>query len=105
MKVLFVCNQNLNRSKRAEHIFKGGFETRSAGLYNENPVTSNQIEWADMVVVMEDAQRAEIARRFPKQYLRKRIVSLDIPDVYYYEQEELAAALKSKMMETSHFFL
>lgn len=97
MKVLFVCNQNLNRSKRAEHLFRGRFETRSAGLYNEKPVTANQIEWADIVVVMENVQRAEIARRFPKQYLKKRIVSLDIPDIYYYEQEELSAALNSKI--------
>lgn len=97
MRVLFICNQNLNRSKRAEQIFKEAFEARSAGLYNEKPVTENQMEWADAVVVMEDHQREELARRFPKQYLKKRIISLDIPDIYYYQQEELGEELKAKV--------
>ena len=39
MKVLFVCNQNENRSKTSEELFKGRFQTKSAGLYNEKPVT------------------------------------------------------------------
>jgi len=39
MKLLFVCNQNLNRNKTAKEIFKYKFQTKSAGLYNEKPVT------------------------------------------------------------------
>ncbi len=97
MKVLFVCNQNQNRSKTAEDIFKNKFDTASAGLYNENPVTRDQLSWADLVVVMEDSQRSEIAKRFPKQYLQKRIVSLSIPDRYVYNQPELVKILKSKI--------
>ena len=46
MKVLFVCNQNQNRSKTAEHIFRGRFKTKSAGLYNRTPLTEKQISWA-----------------------------------------------------------
>lgn len=95
MKVLFVCNQN--RSLTAERIFKGRFDTKSAGLYNERPVTESQISWADMVIVMEDSQRAEIARRFPGLYMKKRIISFDIPDNYYYNQPELIEALKEKV--------
>ncbi|MBI2176432.1 phosphotyrosine protein phosphatase [Candidatus Woesearchaeota archaeon] len=97
MNVLFICNQNLNRSKTAERIFKGKFQTKSAGLYNEKPVSEKQLSWADVVVVMEDSQRAEIASRFPKQYLQKRILSLDIPDVYRYGQPELIKALTEKV--------
>ena len=99
MKVLFICNQNENRSKTAEYLFKGMFETKSAGLYNEKPVTEKQLSWADVVAVMEDAQRAEIAKRFPKQYMQKRIVSLDIPDIYHYNQPQLIDILKSKINE------
>ena len=97
MKVLFICNQNQNRSKTAEELFKGRFETKSAGLYNEKPVTEKQLSWADVVVVMEDLQREEVARRFPKQYMQKRILSLNIPDVYNYNQPELVNMLKSKI--------
>jgi len=99
MRVLFICNQNQNRSKTAEDIFKGRFKTKSAGLYNGKPVTEKQLSWADLIVVMEDAQRNEIAKRFPKEYMHKRILSLDIPDVYHYNQPELIKILKSKVNE------
>lgn len=97
MNVLFVCNQNLHRSKTAEEVFKGKFSTKSAGLYNEKPITEKQLSWADVVVVMEDSQRTELARRFPGQYMKKRILSLDIPDVYRYNQPELVEELNLKI--------
>ena len=99
MNVLFICNQNQNRSKTAEHVFKAKFRTKSAGLYNENPVSEKQLSWADVVVVMEDAQRSELAKRFPGQYMQKRILSLGIPDSYNYGQTELVKALQSKVDE------
>lgn len=97
MNVLFICNQNKNRSKTAEEIFKDRFNTKSAGLYNVKPVTEKQISWAETVIVMEEAQRSEIAKRFPKQYMLKRILSLDVPDVYHYNQPELIEILKLKI--------
>lgn len=99
MKVLFICNQNENRSRTAEEIFKKEFETKSAGLYNEMPLDEKQLSWADLVVVMEESQRSEIAKRFPKQYMQKRIVSLDIPDIYNYNNPKLVKILRSKMNE------
>jgi predicted protein tyrosine phosphatase len=97
MKVLFVCNQNQNRSKTAEKLFKKRFETKSAGLYNQKPVSEKELSWADVIVVMEDEQRKEIAERFPQVYLKKRIISFGIPDVYHYNQPELLKLLKQKI--------
>ncbi|MBI4146318.1 phosphotyrosine protein phosphatase [Candidatus Woesearchaeota archaeon] len=99
MNVLFICNQNQNRSKTAEELFQGIFTTRSAGLYNEQPVTNAELEWADVIVVMEDSQRGELAKRFPKQYLQKRILSLDIPDIFKHDQPQLVEILKIKVEE------
>ncbi|MBI2137421.1 phosphotyrosine protein phosphatase [Candidatus Woesearchaeota archaeon] len=99
MNVLFICNQNKNRSKTAEKIFKDRFNTKSAGLYSAKPVTDKQISWADAIIVMEEAQRSEIAERFPKQYMLKRILSLDVADVYHYNQPELIEILNSKIDE------
>lgn len=99
MRVLFICNQNMNRSKTAEELFKDKFETKSAGLYNKSPVTKKQLEWADTIVVMGDEQRSEVAKRFPELYIKKRILSLGIPDVYCYNQPELIEVLKHKMGE------
>lgn len=97
MKVLFICNYNRHRSKTAEEIFKDRFQTRSAGLYNEVPVTEADLAWADVVCVMEDFQRAELAKRFPAMYLKKRILCLDIPDVYLRDDPELIRLLNRRV--------
>ena len=49
------------------------------------------------IVVMDDQQRSELSKRFPKEYLQKRIPSLDIQDVYGYRQPELVELLKERM--------
>jgi len=97
MKLLFICNQNENRSKTAENLFKDKFETKSAGLYNKKPVSIWDISWADTVIVMEEGQREEIAKRFPKEYMKKRILNLDIPDIFRFNQPELVNMLKAKV--------
>jgi len=97
MNVLFICNQNQHRSKTAEELFRDKFDTKSAGLYNANPVSEEEIQWADTIVVMEGHQRSEIARRFPEQYMQKRLLSLNIPDIYSHNQPELIEILNSRM--------
>ena len=99
MKVLFVCNQNQNRSKTAEELFNYKYDTKSAGLFNLKPISENEISWADVVIVMEDFQRSEIAKRFPKLYLQKRILSLEVPDHFQYKQKELVQLLKLKVKD------
>lgn len=96
MNILFICNQNMYRSKTAEDLFKAILIVKSAGLYN-NVVKAEQLEWADLILVMEEEQRVELSKRFPKQYLQKRILSLDIPDIYQYNQPELIELLKLKV--------
>ncbi|MBW3019140.1 phosphotyrosine protein phosphatase [Candidatus Woesearchaeota archaeon] len=97
MKLLFICNQNLHRSKTAELIFKDEFEVDSAGLYGGKALDAATLESSDLVLVMEEFQRSEIARRFPKQYLTKRILCLDIPNRYNFNQPELISLLQERM--------
>lgn len=97
MRLLFICNQNQDRSKTAAEIFQDRFETKSAGLYNATPVSVDELAWADVVLVMEEHQRAELAKRFPKQYLQKRILCLGVKDTYHYQQPELITLLRSKV--------
>ncbi len=101
MNVLFICNQNRNRSKTAEEMFRSSFNTKSAGLYNQKPVTQKQVAWADVIFVMEDEQRSELAKRFPEMYMQKRILSLDIPDVYNHGDSHLTNLLHSSMKRFS----
>src|SRR3989339_1445771 len=104
MKVLFICNQNQNRSKMAEELFKDRFQTKSAGLYNKKQVSVKEIEWADVIIVMEEEQRLEISKRFPKHYLQKRVLSLEISDIYNYGNPKLEQQLKSKMKDYYELF-
>ncbi|MBI4145483.1 phosphotyrosine protein phosphatase [Candidatus Woesearchaeota archaeon] len=97
MNVLFICNQNQNRSKTAEDLFRDRFTTRSAGLYNDHPVTEQELAWADVIAVMDDFQRTELAKRFPQVYLKKRIISLNVPDVFKYHQPELVTLLNERV--------
>ncbi|NQU78824.1 phosphotyrosine protein phosphatase [Candidatus Woesearchaeota archaeon] len=99
MNILFICNQNQHRSLTAESLFKDRFSTDSAGLYNESPVTEEQVSNADIIAVMENKQRTELSKRFPELYLKKRIVDLDIPDTFHKDQPELIYLLESRMQE------
>jgi len=99
MKVLFVCNQNRHRSPTAAEVFRSKFETKSAGLYSDKPVSAKEIVWADIIVVMEEEQRVELAKRFPELFLKKKIISLNVPDTFYYKQPELIELLNKKEAE------
>jgi len=96
MNILFICNLGRNRSRTAADILKDEYNTDYAGIY-DNLITKKQVQWADVIIVMEDAQRKEIARRFPIEYLKKRIICLNIDDYYNYMDEELVKLIKEKI--------
>ena len=97
--LLFICRANLQRSPTAEEIFKDKYVTKSAGIDidSKNPIDKEILKWADIVFVMEDWMRKEIENRFPDQHIKKRIVSLDIPYMYYRMEPELIRELKQKV--------
>ena len=99
MNLPFICNQNQHRSKTAEAIFKKKYNTKSAGIYPTADIvlTPQALEWADIVFVMEIKQRKFIAENFPAQYLKKQIITLDIPDIYNYMDPRLVEMLKGKV--------
>jgi predicted protein tyrosine phosphatase len=98
---LFICSQNKLRSPTAETIFAKwpNVETDSAGLNNdaETPLTPEQINWADIIFVMEKTHRSKLSKRFRKYLNSKRVVCLDIPDDYAYMQEELVKLLEARV--------
>jgi len=96
MNLLFICNLGKHRSRTAAEILANEYNTDYAGLY-QNFVTEKQVEWADIIFVMEDFQRKIISERFPKLYLKKRILCLNIMDCYSYMDEELIKIIKEKI--------
>ncbi|PRF96825.1 phosphotyrosine protein phosphatase [Burkholderia ambifaria] len=99
-RALFICSRNRLRSPTAEAVFAGwpGVETDSAGLAPDadTQVSIEQLEWAEIVFVMERAHKAKLAARFGARLKHKKIVCLDIPDNYTYMQPELIALLERK---------
>jgi predicted protein tyrosine phosphatase len=100
-RVLFICSRNRLRSPTAETVFSAwpGVETDSAGLAPDavTPLETDQVQWADLVCVMERAHKARLTKRFGAQLKGKRVVCLDIPDDYAYMQPELIALLERKV--------
>lgn len=99
--VLFLCSQNRLRSPTAEQVFASwpGIEVASAGLNHdaENPLTPEMLAWADLVFVMEKAQRSRLTSRFKPHIGGKRIVCLDIPDDFPFMDESLVRLLKARV--------
>ena len=96
--VLFLCSQNKLRSPTAEVVFSAhpGVEVDSAGLNNdaEVPLSEEQIEWADLILVMETAHRSRLNGKFKHALAGKRIAVLNIPDNYEYMDPALVNLLK-----------
>ena len=69
-KVLFVCTANIDRSRTAEDMYKGkpGLEVLSAGTEQslaKKLVTRELIDWADIILCMEEQHREKILNMSP----------------------------------------
>ncbi|MEH2473076.1 putative protein tyrosine phosphatase [Nitrobacteraceae bacterium AZCC 2161] len=99
--ILFICSANRLRSPTAEQVFSTwpGIETDSAGISSGATVllSSEQVDWADIIFVMEKAHRSKLARQFRPHLKGKRVVCLDIPDVYEFMDPTLVRLLEQKV--------
>lgn len=100
-RILFVCSENRLRSPTAEAVFasRDGVETRSAGTNRdcENPVSGELIEWADVILVMEQSHRDKLAKRFPAALKDRKLAVLDIPDVFPFMDPLLVELLEERV--------
>ena len=99
--LLFICSQNKLRSPTAEAVFAGtpGIDVDSAGLNNDAvvPLTPEQVEWADLIFVMEKEHRSKLTRKFKRHLHRQRVIVLGIPDNYACMDPALVEILKTKV--------
>ncbi len=97
-RLLFLCTRNRLRSPTAETVFAdlAGVEVDSAGLSRDAEVqlSEEQVEWADVILVMERIHRDRLNQAFGHALAGKRIAVLNIPDDYEYMDEELIRLLK-----------
>ena len=84
-----------------EHVFAqfDGIECDSAGLGNDAAVqlSPEQIEWADIIFVMERVHRNKLTKKFKKYLNGKRLIVLGIPDEFEYMDENLVKLLNMKV--------
>jgi protein-tyrosine phosphatase len=98
MNILFICSRNKKRSLTAETVFKKDTNNsiRSAGTEDgaRIKVTEKLVNWADLIFVMEKKHKQRIMSKFSHTLYNKEIITLDIPDIYEYMDEELVEILE-----------
>ncbi len=91
------------RSPTAEAVFSNyeGLEVSSAGtsIDAENIVSSDLIEWADIIFPMEGIHRKKLNAQFGKLLRTKSVIVLGIPDDYKYMDPELVKILKQRVSQ------
>ena len=101
--ILFICSRNQWRSPTAEKIYSRDdrLNVRSAGTSRRARKTVNikDIEWAELVLVMEYKHKERLKAEFGKLLKYKKVAVLDIPDDYGYMDEELVEILKVSIEE------
>jgi predicted protein tyrosine phosphatase len=111
VRVLFVCTANICRSRMAEDVFRvltwrtrvqdgvAGHEVRSAGIRPDpsgRPITRGDVEWADVICVMETVHETHIRSQWPMAGEKIRV--LGIPDAYLPGDEALRDRLATYIL-------
>ena len=98
--ILVICGKNKRRSRTAEYIFKNDerFNIRSAGVspHSERKLSERDLNWADVVLVMETDQKKKIQEIYSHLEL-PAIEVLYIPDDYEFMDEELIDMLTDRI--------
>lgn len=74
-------------------------EVDSAGTNHdaENPLTAELVGWPDLIFVMEKAHRSKLQRRFRAALAGKRVICLDVPDIFAFMQPTLGRLLETEV--------
>ena len=101
--ILVVCGRNKKRSRTAEYIFKNDdrFNIRSVGLSpkSDRKISEKDLNWADLVFVMETGQRAKVCELY-KHLVLPDIEILNISDDYEFMDEELVSILTDRINDS-----
>jgi len=100
LNVLFICSRNQWRSPTAERVWSKqlGVKVRSAGTASSarRQLKLADIQWADLIFVMEQKHNSRIRADYRQAVSHKRIIVLDIPDDYPFMDTELVELVSEK---------
>ena len=102
-RILWVCSAGLLRSPTGAYVSsRRGYNSRAAGSAQEYaliPLTANLIEWAEVIVFVQEANYLEALATFRgtgyDDDIRSNSIVLDIPDIYEAFDAELIAYLQT----------
>lgn len=101
IRMLFICGKARSRSPTAAQIASqwDGVRADCAGLSNDadDLLSIEQLEWADIIFVMEPRQKIKLNQQFRNELRGKRIINLDVPDLYSFMEPELVEILTRKV--------
>lgn len=110
-KWLFICTENMARSPTAEYLArKAGLIARSCGIGANRatraplgaPMTSEAIEWADVIVAMKEGHRLALESKYPHSITKgKKVYVWALEDdwgVPYHP--EMLEVVERKLLET-----
>lgn len=60
-------------------------------------LSHEQIEWADLIVVMEERHRALLSKDYGEYLKNKRVVCVDVPDKFPFMDPALVSLLEAKV--------
>lgn len=100
INALFVCSRNRWRSPTAERIWRDSdlVNVRARGLSPKaaRVIQAEDVQWADIIFVMERVHRGRLINRFRELVNRNCLVVLEIPDEYEYMDPELVHLLEAR---------
>jgi len=100
-KILFICHANMDRSPTAAKIYSNHpeLEVKSAGIsWQAYTIVSKElVEWADVILAMEDDQKLYIEHKFSEVIAGKMIDSLDVQDEYDFMNPQLQNIIKVRV--------
>lgn len=99
--LLFICSSNQWRSPTAEALWRKhpSFNVMSAGTSPKarRTVGSADIQWADIIFVMEHKHKSRLKAGFARLMQHKQVHVLDIPDEYQYMDQALVEELEASV--------
>jgi predicted protein tyrosine phosphatase len=97
VRALFVCGKARARSPTAAQVFAEwpGVSADFGGLSTDadDALSADQIDWADLILVMEQRHLTRLTDRFGNRMSGKRVVTLNIRDRYVFMEPGLIEEL------------
>ena len=99
-RVLFICGKARSRSPTAAQVFAAwaGISTDFGGISRDadDALSADQIDWADLIMVMERRHATRLNDRFGRMLAGKKVLVLDIRDRYTFMAQDLIEELLEK---------